>query len=181
MEHVNDTVVLRAYVPTRGLIGFESELVNGTRGMGIMSHLFHEYAPFKGDIPARKSGSLVSMEHGKVTAYSLDTLQERAKLMVVPGDIVYPGMIIGENSRGEDMTCNPTKEKKLTNMRSSGDGKGIILDAPLKLSLERALEYIGDDEYVEATPTSLRLRKKILDATERKRAANKKAALVMAE
>jgi GTP-binding protein len=181
MDHADEMVVLKAFIPTRGLIGFETELVNGTRGLGIMSHLFHEYAPFKGDIPARKQGSLVSMESGKVTAYSLDTLQERARLMVVPGDIVYPGMIIGENSRGEDMTCNPTKEKKLTNMRSSGDGKGIILDAPLKLTLERALEYIGDDEYVEATPKSLRLRKKILDATERKRAANRKAALVMAE
>lgn len=181
MEHVDNMVILRAFIPTRGLIGFESELVNATRGMGIVSHLFHEYAPFKGEIPARKSGSLVSMEHGKVTSYALDTLQERAKLMVVPGDVVYPGMIIGENSRGEDMTCNPTKEKKLTNMRSSGDGKGIILDAPLVLSLERALEYIGDDEFVEATPRTLRLRKKILDANERKRAANRKTTLVMAD
>lgn len=181
MEHQDDMVAIEAVIPMRGLIGFESELVNSTRGLGIMSHLFHEYAPIKGEIAARKNGSLVSMESGKVTAYSLDTLQQRAKLMVVPGDIVYPGMIVGENARGEDMTCNPTKEKKLTNMRSSGDGKGIILDAPLKLSLEKALEYIGDDEYVEVTPESLRLRKKILDATMRKREANKKAALVMAE
>lgn len=180
MEHHDDMVHLEAIIPMRGLIGFETELVNATRGLGIMSHLFHEYAPFKGDIPARKSGSLVSMEAGKVTAFSLDTLQLRAKLMVVPGDVVYPGMIVGENSRPEDMTCNPTKEKKLTNMRSSGDGKGIILNAPLLLSLEKALEYIGDDEYVEVTPSSLRLRKKILDANKRKREANKKAALTMA-
>ena len=178
MKHQDDMVILEAIIPMRGLIGFETELVNSTRGLGIMSHLFHEYAPHKGEIPARKSGSLVSMESGKVTAYSLDTLQQRAKLMVVPGDIVYPGMIVGENSRPEDMTCNPTKEKKLTNMRSSGDGKGIILDTPLKLSLEKSLEYIGDDEFVEITPSSLRLRKKILDANMRKREANKKTAFI---
>ena len=170
MDHHGDQVTIEAIVPMRGLIGFESDLVNSTRGMGVMSHLFHEYGPDRGEISARKSGSLISIEDGDVTAYSLDTIQERGKLMVVPGDKVYKGMVIGENSRHQDLPVNPTKAKHLTNMRSSGDGKGIMLDAPMKLTLERAIEFISDDEYVEATPNHLRLRKKILDEHARKRA-----------
>jgi GTP-binding protein len=153
----------------RGLIGFETDLVNMTRGLGVMSHLFHEYGPDCGEIAARKNGSLVSMDSGVATSYALNAIQERGRLMVEPGDQVYEGMIVGENARENDIPVNPVKEKKLTNMRSQGDGKGIQLNAPLKLSLERALEYIDVDEYVEATPKNLRLRKKILDENARKR------------
>ncbi len=170
MNHHGDGVTIEAIIPMRGLIGFETDLVNMTKGMGVMSHLFHEYGADRGEISSRKNGSLVSMEDGNATSYALDTIQERGKLMIVPGERVYKGMVVGENSREQDLPVNPTKAKKLTNMRSSGDGKGIILDAPMKLSLERALEYIGSDEYVEATPKSLRLRKKILDENQRKRA-----------
>ncbi len=170
MSHHGNQVTIEALIPMRGLIGFETDLVNSTRGMGVMSHLFHEYGPDRGEIAARKNGSLVSMEDGEATSYALDYIQERGRLMVIPGDKVYRGMIVGENARENDIPVNPVKEKKLTNMRSQGDGKGIQLSAPLKLSLERALEYIDVDEYVEATPRHLRLRKKILDENQRKRA-----------
>lgn len=170
MNHHGEEVSIEALVPTRGLIGFETDLVNQTRGLGVMSHLFHEYGPDRGEIAARKNGSLVSMENGEAMAYALNMVQERGRLMVEPGDPIYAGMIVGENARENDIPVNPCKAKRLTNMRSSGDGKGIQLNPPLKLSLERALEYIGPDEYVEATPKHLRLRKKILDETKRKRA-----------
>ena len=140
-----------------------------TKGMGVMSHLFHEYGPDRGEIAARKNGSLVSMEDGEAMAYALNMVQERGRLMVEPGDKIYKGMIVGENARENDIPVNPCKAKRLTNMRSQGDGKGIQLSPPLRLSLERALEYIDVDEYVEATPKNLRLRKKILDETQRKR------------
>jgi GTP-binding protein len=169
MNHVGDHVSLTAIVPMRGLIGFETDLVNLTRGMGVMSHLFHEYGADRGEIAARKHGSLVSMDVGEATSYALNMIQERGRLMVEPGSKVYKGMIVGENARDNDIPVNPVKEKKLTNMRSSGDGKGIQLNAPLILGLERALEYIDVDEYVEATPKHLRLRKKILDENQRKR------------
>jgi GTP-binding protein len=169
MNHVGNLVSLEALAPMRGLIGFETDLVNMTKGMGVMSHLFHEYGEDRGDIPARKNGSLVSMDSGEATAYALNMAQERGRLMVEPGDPIYVGMIVGENAREDDIMVNPVKEKKLTNMRSQGDGKGIQLTAPKKLSLERALEYIDVDEYVEATPKSLRLRKKVLDENARKR------------
>ena len=175
MAPAGDRMTLEALVPTRGLIGFEVELLNHTRGEGIMSHLFHEYAPDTGEIPARRTGVLVSMEDGTVTAYALDQLQERGRLMVVPGDKVYKGMIVGENARDNDLPVNPVRSKHLTNIRSQGDGKGIMLNAPMILSLERTLEYIAPDEYVEATPTTLRLRKKILDENARKRAEKKRA------
>jgi GTP-binding protein len=134
-----------------------------------MSHLFHEYGAHRGEVVARKNGSLVSMEDGEAMAYALNMVQERGRLMVVPGDKIYKGMIVGENARDNDIPVNPCKAKRLTNMRSTGDGKGIQLEAPLKMSLERALEYIGPDEYVEATPLNLRMRKKILDETLRRR------------
>jgi GTP-binding protein len=169
MNHVGNQVSVEALIPMRGLIGFETDLVNITHGMGVMSHLFHEYGPDRGEIAARKNGSLVSMDSGDATAYALNMVQERGRLMVEPGDQIYVGMIVGENARENDIPVNPVKEKKLTNMRSQGDGKGIQLNAPMKLSLERALEYIDVDEYVEATPKNLRLRKKILDETVRKR------------
>jgi GTP-binding protein len=181
MNHIGDQISIEAIIPTRGLIGFETDLVNQTKGMGVMSHLFHEYGPDRGEIPARKNGSLVSMESGEATAYALNMVQERGRLMVEPGDMIYEGMIVGENARENDIPVNPCRAKRLTNMRSQGDGKGIQLEPPLKLSLERALEYIGSDEYVEATPKHLRLRKKILDETQRKRAAQTRVIKVLEE
>jgi GTP-binding protein len=181
MNHHGNEISIEALIPTRGLIGFETDLVNQTRGMGVMSHLFHEYGPDRGEIAARKNGSLVSMESGEATAYALNMVQERGRLMVEPGDQIYTGQIVGENARENDIPVNPCKAKRLTNMRSSGDGKGIQLDAPLKMSLERALEYIGSDEYVEATPKNLRLRKKLLDETQRKRAGQSRSFKVLEE
>jgi GTP-binding protein len=176
MEHHQDQVSIEAFIPMRGLIGFETDLVNVTRGLGVISHLFHEYGPDRGDIISRKCGSLVSIEDGVASAYALNLNQERGRLFIEPGERVYKGMIVGENARETDIPVNPCKTKHLTNMRSQGDGKGIQLEPALKMSLERALEYIGPDEYVEATPKNLRLRKKILDENQRKRATQSRAA-----
>ncbi len=170
LVHHHGTVTVEAEIPTRGLIGFESDLVTLTSGHGVMSHLFIEYRPFSGDIVTRQSGTLVSMEQGKVMAYALDALQERGRLFVAPGDEVYGGQVVGENPRKHDMPVNPCKAKQLDNMRSSGEGKGIMLSPPVKFSLERAIEYIEPDEFVEATPNHLRIRKRILDANERRKA-----------
>ena len=172
MDHHATRVSVEAIVPTRGLIGFETDLVNLTRGEGIMSHLFREYAPFKGELGGRNRGVMVSMEGGVSTAYALNNIQARGRLFIGPQEEVYAGMVVGENARPEDLPVNPCKAKHLTNMRSQGDGKGIQLEAPLRMTLERAIEYIDIDEYVEATPKSLRLRKRILDANARKRAEN---------
>jgi GTP-binding protein len=172
MDHHATRVSVEAIVPTRGLIGFESDLVNLTRGEGIMSHLFREYAPFKGELEGRNRGVMISMEDGVSKAYALNNIQARGKLFVGPQEEIYAGMIVGENARPEDLPVNPCKAKNLTNMRSQGDGKGIQLEAPLRMTLERAIEYISADEFVEATPKSLRLRKRILDPTARKRAQN---------
>ncbi|HEV2995160.1 MAG TPA: translational GTPase TypA [Chthoniobacterales bacterium] len=169
--HRASRVSVEALIPTRGLIGFETELVNLTRGEGVMSHLFSEYAPFKGELAGRNRGVMVSMESGTSTGYALNNIQERGRLFIAPQENVYAGMIVGENARPDDLPVNPCKAKHLTNMRSQGEGKGIQLEAPLRMTLERAIEYIGADELVEATPNSLRLRKRILDATARKRAA----------
>jgi GTP-binding protein len=181
MNHHGNQVTIEALIPMRGLIGFETDLVNVTRGMGVMSHLFHEYGADRGEIAARKNGSLVSMDTGEATSYALNMVQERGRLLVVPGDQIYIGMIVGENARENDIPVNPVKEKRLTNMRSQGDGKGIQLSPPLKLSLERALEYIDVDEYVEATPKNLRLRKKILDENQRKRSEKSRVLRFVAE
>jgi GTP-binding protein len=180
MNHHGDQISIEALIPTRGLIGFETDLVNQTRGLGVMSHLFHEYGPDRGDIISRQTGSLVSMENGVATSYALNAIQERGRLFIEPGDAIYSGMVVGENPREGDIPVNPCKMKKLTNMRSVGEGKGIQLEPPLKMSLERALEYIGSDEYVEATPQHLRLRKKILDETARKRSTQNRAVKVAA-
>lgn len=181
MSHHGNQVTIEALIPMRGLIGFETDLVNMTRGLGVMSHLFHEYGPDRGEIAARKNGSLVSMDAGEATSYALNMIQERGRLMVEPGEKVYIGMIVGENARENDIPVNPVKEKKLTNMRSQGEGKGIQLSAPFKLSLERALEYIDVDEYVEATPKNLRLRKKILDENQRKRSEKSRSIRLVTE
>jgi GTP-binding protein len=181
MEHHNDQISIEAILPMRGLIGFETDLVNQTRGTGVMSHLFHEYGADRGEVISRKTGSLVSMENGIATAYALNAIQERGRLMIEPGDEIYSGMIVGENPREGDIPVNPCKAKKLSNMRSTGDGKGIQLEPPIKFSLERAIEYIGPDEYVEATPNHLRLRKKILNDTLRKRASQNRVIKIMEE
>ena len=170
MEHHPHSVELTAIIPTRGLIGFETVLVYVTKGLGITSALFHGYAPHKGEIPNRTNGVLVSMEGGISTSYALDTIQQRGRLFIDPQEEIYEGMIVGENSRNEDMPVNPCRAKKLNNMRSQGDGKGIALPPGLKFSLERSLEYIAPDEYVEVTPKTIRLRKKVLDAGARRRA-----------
>ncbi|HTD13760.1 MAG TPA: translational GTPase TypA [Chthoniobacterales bacterium] len=172
MSHHPHSVLVEAVIPTRGLIGFETDLVNLTRGLGSMSHLFKEYGAFKGEIASRANGVLVAMEGGGSTAYALNNVQERGRLFIGPQEEVYEGMIVGENARPDDLTVNPCKAKHLTNMRSQGDGKGIQLAPPLKMTLERALEYISQDEFVEVTPRNLRLRKKILQSTARKRAAS---------
>ncbi len=171
MEHHNAGVTVEAEAPTRGLIGFESDLVTMTSGHGVMSHSFLEYRPFCGEITTRQTGTLVSMEQGKAMPYALDTIQTRGKLFVAPGDEVYGGMVVGENPRKEDMPVNPAKAKQLDNMRASGSDKGIQLAPPIQFSLERAIEYIAPDELVEATPNFLRMRKRELDANKRRKMA----------
>jgi GTP-binding protein len=160
-------------IPTRGLIGFEFELLNLTSGEGIMSHLFKEYRPDSGDIRTRQTGTLVSMEKGEAMTYSLLNIETRGKLFVGPGDQVYEGMIIGENPRTDDLPVNPTKAKQITNHRASGSDKTVTLTPALRFSLERAIEYIAPDELVEATPKNIRLRKRILDSNVRKREKKK--------
>jgi GTP-binding protein len=163
--------LIRAHIPTRGIIGLETEVVNLTSGHGIMSHLFKEYGPHAGDIQNRSTGTLVSMENGVATTYSLTALEDRCNSMFVgPGDSIYTGMLVAENPRLGDLPVNPVKEKHLDNMRSSGKDKTSKLSPPLRFSLERAIEYIDSDELVEATPLNIRLRKRILDPNERKRA-----------
>jgi GTP-binding protein len=163
--------LITALIPTRGLIGFETEIVNLTSGHGIMSHLFREYGPHAGEIVTRTTGTLVSMEAGVATTYSLQALEDRGILFVGPNDAIYGGMLVGENPRVGDMPVNPVKEKHLDNMRSSGKDKTSKLTPPIRFSLERAIEYIDADELVEATPLNIRLRKRLLDEGARKRAA----------
>ncbi len=160
---------LEFIIPARGLIGFRTEFLTDTRGTGVMNHTFHEYGPYKGAIPGRKNGVLLAMESGETVAYSLFSLQERGILFVNAGVKVYEGMIIGENAKQNDLVVNACKGKKLTNVRASGSDDAIRITPPRTLSLEQALEYIDEDELVEITPTSIRLRKKYLDANERKR------------
>jgi GTP-binding protein len=176
IEHHHSGVTVEAEIPTRGLIGFESELVNLTSGHGVMSHLFHEYRPYCGEITTRLSGTLVSMDQGKAATYSLEVLQTRGKLFVGPGDEVYAGQIVGENPRNQTLPVNPTKEKQLDNMRSSSNDKTVALTPPVRFSLERAIEYIEPDELVEATPENLRLRKRLLDHNERRKDDKRRAA-----
>ena len=159
-----------AVIPTRGLIGFEFELVNLTSGRGIFSHMFREYAPWAGEITTRRSGTLVSMENGIARPYALQAMEERGTLFVSPGDEVYEGMIVGETPKPVDIPVNPTREKHLTNHRSATKNESIQLTPPRIFTPERAIEYIEPDELVEITPHFIRLRKRIMDATERKRA-----------
>ncbi|MFN8876483.1 MAG: translational GTPase TypA [Gemmatimonadota bacterium] len=156
-------------IPARGLFGYRSEFLTDTRGTGIMHHRFLEYGTWAGMLEGRSRGVLVSMEAGTIVAFALFNLSERADLFVKPGEPVYEGMVIGENARPGDMDVNPTKEKKLTNMRSKGADEHIVLEPPRELTLEGALEYIEDDELIEITPQSIRLRKRLLAASDRKR------------
>ncbi|HEX3158572.1 MAG TPA: translational GTPase TypA [Gemmatimonadaceae bacterium] len=156
-------------IPARGLFGYRSEFLTDTRGAGIMHHRFLEYGPWAGTLASRARGVLVSMESGTIVAFALANLAERSTLFVGPGDAVYQGMIVGENSRPGDMDVNPTREKKLTNMRSKSTDENVQLEPPRELTLESALEYIEDDELIEVTPQSLRLRKRFLDPNDRKK------------
>jgi GTP-binding protein len=161
---------LEFLIPARGLLGLRNRLMSATQGEAIMHHNFHDYQPFRGEIPRRPNGVMVSMVRGQAVAYALDSLQQRGTMFVQPGDDVYQGMIIAENARADDMVVNPCKEKKLTNMRASGSDKNILLKPPRLLTLEIALEYIESDELVEITPSKIRLRKKVLSEEGRKRA-----------
>jgi len=156
-------------VPARGLFGFRSEFLTDTRGTGLMHHRFLEYGPWAGPLSGRSRGVLVSMENGTIIAFALFSLQERSTLFVAPGDAVYEGMLVGENSRPGDMDVNPTKEKKLTNIRTKSTDENITLEPPRELTLESALEYIEEDELIEITPHNIRLRKRALAAADRKR------------
>lgn len=170
MTPMGDTIRLEFIVPARGLIGLRGEFLTETRGTAVITHTFHEYAPYKGEIPGRKNGVLIAMEQGETTAYSLDALQPRGILFLGAGVEVYGGMIVGQHAKDNDLEVNPCKGKKLTNVRASGSDDAIKLTPPRLLTLEQALEFIDEDELVEVTPVSIRLRKKVLDPTMRKRA-----------
>jgi GTP-binding protein len=165
---------LEFFVPARGLIGFRGEFMTQTKGTGILHHNFHGYEPFKGELTHRTKGALVAMESGLSTAYAMWKLAERSTFFIEPGTRVYEGMIVGENSREQDMLVNVCKTKHLTNMRASGADEAIRLEPPRLMTLEQAIEWISDDEYVEVTPESIRIRKKYLDANERNRMSKKR-------
>ena len=167
---------LMFHAPTRGLIGYQSELLSDTRGTAIMNRLFHAYAPHMGEIPMRHTGALISNGEGEAVTYAMFNLQDRGPMFIEPGAKVYAGMIIGEHTRGNDLELNVLKEKKLSNVRSKGAEEAQILTPPIKMSLEKALAYIGEDELVEITPKSIRLRKAVLDSNERKKISRQKEA-----
>src|SRR3954470_15819017 len=169
MEKHPHSTMLEATITTRGLIGMEIDVVNATSGRGVLSHLFKEYGPYAGEVLTRITGTLIATEAGETTGYALVMCQERGKLFVNPGEQVYEGMIVGENPRNEDISCNAVREKKLTNFRSQGEGVATGLTPATKLSLERAIEYIAADEFVEVTPKNLRLRKRVLKEVERRK------------
>jgi GTP-binding protein len=169
VNHGTGWVRLDYLVPPRGLIGFRTEFLTETRGAGTAHHVFERYEPWKGELRTRSSGSLVADRSGSVTTYALTNLQERAAMLVAPGEPVYEGMIVGENSRSEDMDVNVTREKKQTNMRAAGSDETVKLTPPRRLSLEQCIEFVAADECVEVTPHHLRLRKATLDASQRAR------------
>ncbi|NLA94420.1 MAG: translational GTPase TypA [Bacteroidales bacterium] len=171
MDTQGDRVVIVFEIPSRGIIGLRTNVLTASQGEAVMAHRFKEYQPYKGDIERRLNGSMVAMETGTVFAYALDKLQERGKFFVSPQDEVYAGQVVGEHVHEKDLVVNVSKSKQLTNMRASGTDEKAHLAPPIVFSLEEALEYIKNDEYVEVTPKSMRIRKIILDATERKRAA----------
>lgn len=169
MTPKGERMVIEFIIPSRGIIGLRNQILTATAGEAIMAHRFLEYQPFKGEIPGRINGSLISMENGKAIPYSIDKLQDRGKFFIDPNEDVYEGQVIGENSRGDDMVVNVTKTKKLTNIRSAGADDKMRIAPAIKFSLEEALEYIQKDEYVEVTPKSIRLRKIYLNENDRKR------------
>jgi len=157
------------HVPTRGLLGYQSELLTDTRGTAVMNRLFHAYAPFRGEIPGRRTGVLISNGDGEAVAYALFNLQDRGPFMIGPQTRVYSGMIVGEHTRDNDLEVNVLKGKKLTNIRAAGKDENVQLTPPMKMTLEKAMAYIADDELVEITPRSIRLRKRWLDPNMRKK------------
>src|SRR5439155_7366072 len=175
VNHGTGRVRLDVLVPARGLIGFRTEFLTETRGTGILHHVFDRFEPWHGELRTRPTGALVADRGGRATAFALLNLQERGSLFVGPGVHVYEGMVVGENARAEDLDVNPAKEKKLTNMRSSTADELVRLIPPRPLSLDQALEFIREDECVEVTPLSVRLRKVELSAQRRQTAASRKA------
>jgi GTP-binding protein len=169
MEPKGDIIHIEFSIPSRGLIGLRNYLLTQTSGEAIMTHRFSHYAPFKGEIPGRINGSLISMETGKGSPYAIDKLQDRGIFFVSPGEDVYKGQVIGEHTRTNDLVINIHKGKKLTNMRASGSDDNVKIAPKKSFSLEEALEYINKDEYLEVTPKTFRMRKIFLDETERKR------------
>jgi GTP-binding protein len=169
MNPKGSRMVCEFKIPSRGIIGLRNQLLTATAGEAIMNHRFLEFSPYKGDIPGRVNGSMISMEKGLAIPYSLDKLQERGKFFISPNESIYTGQVIGENTRQDDLVVNVTKTKKLSNVRAAGSDDKVKLAPPIKFSLEEALEYIQKDEYVEVTPNSLRIRKTLLDENERKR------------
>jgi GTP-binding protein len=164
------------HAPTRGLIGYQGELLSDTRGTAVFNRVFHAYAPYKGEIEGRRTGVLISNGTGEAVAYALWNLEDRGPMMVVPGTRVYQGMIVGEHARGNDLVVNVLKGKKLTNIRAAGKDDNVLLTPPIRMTLEKALAYIADDELVEVTPQSIRLRKRVLDPNERKKEERRKEA-----
>jgi GTP-binding protein len=173
MEQKEERTYLEFHVPSRGLIGFRSKMLRATAGQIVMHHRYHQYEYFKGSIPERTNGSIISMHSGKAVAFALDGLQDRGVFFVEPGENLYTGQIIGEYSRDEDLVVNAQKAKQLSNMRASGSDRKMKIAPPIKMSLEEALEYLNRDEYVEVTPMSMRLRKSLLDENDRKKAAKR--------
>ena len=173
MEAVGDRIQLEFHIPSRGIIGLRNSVLTATAGEAIMSHRFVEYQPYKGEIERRTNGSIIAMESGTAFAYAIDKLQDRGKFFIHPQDPVYTGQVIGENAKEGDIVVNVCKSKKLTNMRASGSDDKVRIVPPIIFSLEEALEYIKEDEYVEVTPTKIRLRKILLDENDRKRLSKK--------
>ncbi|MFT6106834.1 MAG: GTP-binding protein [Rickettsiales bacterium] len=167
-------------VPSRGLIGYQSEFLTDTKGTGIINRIFHAYAPHKGELSFKRNGALISMGNGEAVAYALFNLQDRGIMFIRPGQKVYVGMIIGQNSKTGDMEINILRGKQLTNVRASGTDEAIRLTPPKELTLEDMITYVDDDELVEVTPKSLRLRKRFLDANDRKRASKSKSSMLFA-
>lgn len=170
METIGDRVHLDFTIPSRGIIGLRNQLLTATEGEAIMSHRFIEFQPWKGDLPPRHSGALIAMETGQTYPYAIDKLQDRGRFFIEPGDEVYAGQVIGEHIRQDDLVVNVCKSKKLSNMRAAGSDEKMRIAPAIKLSLEEYMEFIAEDEYLEITPKSLRLRKIILNELERKRA-----------
>jgi GTP-binding protein len=174
-EIKNERAHLEFSIPSRGIIGMRNQMLTATEGEAIMAHRFKDYEPWKGEIGIRRNGSLIALETGTAIAYSINKLQDRGKFFIFPGEEVYAGQVIGENTRYDDLTVNVAITKKLTNMRASGSDDKAILSPPIRFSLEEAMEYIASDEFIEITPKSMRLRKILLDETDRKRAKKQEA------